>query len=62
MGGPKHFESIDLTPREPAKSVVKIQVCLSCGQEWKDDKGWLGPHDPMCTNQQYGWTFVKEIG
>ena len=38
--------------------VAKKQVCVSCGVEWVDGKGWVGEHEALCPNDRYGWRYT----
>ena len=33
-------------------------VCICCGVEFIEGKGWAGPHTFPCANDRYGWAWT----
>lgn len=36
------------------------QVCVGCGVEFVEGKGWAEEHDFRCANGRHGWLFTRE--
>ena len=45
------------------KEVSKMskRVCVICGAEWEDGKGFTQEHIFPCANQEHGWAFTIEV-
>ncbi len=47
------------TKRRYMKKRIK-QICIVCGIEFIEGKGWKGKHKAPCANDRYGWNFTKD--
>ena len=36
-------------------------VCVVCGAEFVDGKGWIEKHYSLCANDNYGWNWCKSV-
>ena len=41
--------------------VKSKSICVGCGAEWIEGKGFIQEHYWHCVNARYGWLFTVEV-